>query len=266
MDKFMSLEGKNVLITGAGQGIGLAVSKLFVKYGARVIMLDRSGRAAGEAEKIGPQAKALRCDVSDENQVKSTVEKVLEEYGRIDILVNNAAVIVRKNIVDTTAEEWDQAMNIGVRGTFLFCKYVIPSMIANGGGNIINTSSNCAICATPGAASYNAVKGAISSLTRGMARDHASQNIRVNCVCPGDTITPMLIGEGIQEGKITTGDPQTEEEKKAWDAFIKECGSNRPMGKVATSEQIAYSFLFLASDMSIYATGSSVVVDGGRVC
>ena len=96
--------------------------------------------------------------------------------------------------------------------------------------------------------------------------DHAEDNIRVNCVCPGDVITPMLINEGIQTGKITTGNPQTVEEINAWNAFIKECGSHRPMGRISTPEEIAYTYLYLATDMSGYATGSSVIVDGGRVC
>ncbi len=266
LDKYMSLEGKNIIITGAGQGIGLAVAKLFVKYGGRVAMIDHSGKSFKEAEKIGKNAIAFKCDVSDETQVKKTVNDIQKVFETIDILVNNAAVIVRKNIVDTTEEEWDYAMNVGVRGTFLFSKYVIPVMIKQKHGNIINTASNCAVSATPGAASYNAVKGAVASLTRAMAVDHAEQNIRVNCVCPGDVITPMLINEGIQTGKITTGNPQTEEERKAWDEFIKECGSHRPMGRISTPEEIAYTYLYLATDMSGYATGSSVIVDGGRVC
>lgn len=264
MDHYISLEGKTALITGAGQGIGLAVAKLFVQYGARVAMIDHSGRSADEAKKLGPMAKAYRCDVAVEEAVRETVKAVLEDFGRIDILVNNAAVIVRKKVVDTTAAEWDQAMAVGVRGTFLFCKYVMPGMLENGAGNIINTASGCAIKAAPGAFSYNAVKGAVVSMTRSMAVDYADQNIRVNCVCPGDVITPMLITEGIQTGKITTGDPKTEEERIAWEAYLRECGSHRPMGKVATPDQIAYTFLYLATDMSLYATGSSVVVDGGR--
>lgn len=266
MDKYMSLEGKNIVITGAGQGIGLAVAKLFVKYGGRVAMIDHSGRSFQEAEKIGENAIAFKCDVADEAQVKKIVDNILEEFKTIDILVNNAAVIVRKKIVDTTVEEWDYAMNVGVRGTFLFSKYILPGMIRQKQGNIINTASGCAIKAAPGAASYNAVKGAVASLTRAMAVDHAEDNIRVNCVCPGDVITPMLINEGIQTGKITTGDPQTEEETAAWNAFIRECGSHRPMGRVSTPEEIAYTYLYLATDMSGYATGSSVIVDGGRVC
>lgn len=265
-DKYLSLEGKTAVITGASQGIGLAVTKLFAKYGAEIAMIDHSGRSAAEAKKIGTKAKAYLCDVSKEEQVKKTINDIIDQFGKIDILVNNAAVIVRKTIVDTTADEWDMAMDIGVRGTFLFTKYTLPHMIEQGVGNIINTASNCAISATSGAISYNAVKGAVLSFTRGLAQDHANQNIRVNCVCPGDVLTPMLISEGIQTGWITSGSPQTEEEKEAFDAFLKERGSYRPMGRIATPEQIAYTFLYLATDMSIYATGSSVVVDGGRAC
>lgn len=229
-------------------------------------MIDHSGRSFKEAEQLGDQAMAVRCDVADEAQVKRTVATVLDQFEKIDILVNNAGTIVRKNIVDTTVEEWDSTMNVGVKGIFLFSKYVIPHMIYQGGGVIINTSSGCAIRATEGAASYNAVKGAVSALTRGMAIDHAAQNIRVNCVCPGDVVTPMLISEGIQTGRITTGIPKTEAEELAFNAFLRERGSYRAMGRVATPEEIAYSYLFLATDMSGYATGSSVVADDGRAC
>lgn len=265
-DKYLSLEGKTALITGAGQGIGLAVAQLFLKYGASVALLDRSGKASLHADKLGNAAKGFTCDVRDENQVKNTVKEVINHFGKVDILVNNAGVIVRKDVINTTAEEWELSVDTGLKGIFLFSKYVLPDMISRKDGIIINTASNCAFRATPGAASYNTVKGAVVSLTRAMALDYASQNIRINCVCPGDILTPMLINEGIQTGKIKTGNPQTPEEQKAFAEFLSECGSNRPMGHIATAEQIAYTFLYLATDMSLYATGSSVVVDGGRIC
>ena len=250
-DKFISLEGKVAIITGAGQGIGLAIAQLYAKYGAAVAMVDVSDKCAEEAGKIrelGAEAQAFKCDVTSEDGVKKTVEAVMQAFGHIDILVNNAGIIVRKTVLDTTVEEWDRCMDIGLKGTFLFSKHVVPIMIKEGGGVIVN----------------NAVKGAVAALTRGMAVDFGKYNIRVNCVCPGDILTPMLISEGLQTGKITTGDPKTPEEQAAFDAFIASCGDYRPLQRIGTAEQIAYTFLFLASDMSYYATGGSFVVDGGR--
>lgn len=263
-DQYLSLEGKVAIITGAGSGIGLAVSQLYVKYGAKVAMVDVSDRCQAEADKLGAAAKFFRCDVSSEAEVKSTVEAVKAAFGRIDILVNNAGIIIRKTILDTTEEEWDLSMDIGLKGVFLFSKHTVPIMIGEGGGVIVNTASGAAIKGVPDSASYNAYKGGVAALTRGMAVDFGKYNIRVNCVCPGDIITPMLITEGLQTGKITTADPQTPEEKEAMAAFLESCGSYRPLRRIATAEQIAYTFLFLATDMSIYATGASFVVDGGR--
>lgn len=266
-DKFISLEGKVAIITGAGQGIGLAIAQLYAKYGAAVAMVDVSDKCVEEAGKIcelGTKAQAFKCDVTSEDDVKKTVEAVMKAFGHIDILVNNAGIIVRKTVLDTTVEEWDRCMDIGLKGTFLFSKHVVPIMIKEGGGVIVNTASGAAIKGVPDAAPYNAVKGGVAALTRAMAVDFGKYNIRVNCVCPGDILTPMLISEGLQTGKITTGDPQTPEEQAAFDAFISSCGDYRPLQRIGTAEQIAYTFLFLASDMSYYATGGSFVVDGGR--
>lgn len=266
-DKYLSLEGKVAIITGAGSGIGLAIAQLYAKYGAKIAMVDVSDKCQEAADQLcatGAQAKFFRCDVCSEEEVKSVVDGVKAAFGRIDILVNNAGIIVRKTVLDTTMEEWDRCIDVGLKGTFLFSKYSIPTMIEEGGGVIVNTASGAAIKGVPDAAPYNAVKGGVAALTRGMAVDFGKYNIRVNCVCPGDIITPMLISEGLQTGKITTPDPKTPEEKEAMAQFLNSCGEYRPLRRIGTAEQIAYTFLFLASDMSIYATGGSFVVDGGR--
>ena len=198
-DKFISLEGKVAIITGAGQGIGLAIAQLYAKYGAAVAMVDVSDKCAEEAGKIrelGAEAQAFKCDVTSEDDVKKTVEAVMQAFGHIDILVNNAGIIVRKTVLDTTVEEWDRCMDIGLKGTFLFSKHVVPIMIKEGDGVIVNTASGAALKGVPDAAPYNAVKGGVAALTRGMAVDFGKYNSRVNCVCPGDILTPMLISEG----------------------------------------------------------------------
>lgn len=266
-DRFLSLEGKVAAITGAGSGIGLAVATLFAKYGAKIAMIDVSESCAlkaGQLRSQGFEAEFFQCSVCSEPEVIDTVKAIKERFGTIHILVNNAGINVRKTVLDTTLEEWDRCIDIGLKGTFLFSKHVVPLMIAQGSGNLINTASGAAIKGVPDAAPYNAVKGGVAALTRGMAVDFGKYGVRVNCVCPGDIITPMLIDEGLQTGAITTGDPKTDEEKAAMEKFLESCGSYRPLRRIATAEEIAYTFLFLATDMSVYATGGSFVVDGGR--
>lgn len=266
-DKYITLEEKTAVITGAGSGIGLAVARLYAEYGAKIAMVDILDHCEEEADSLrkkGYDAKFFKCNVCSESDVKRTVLQIMEAFGRIDIMVNNAGINVRKTILDTTEEEWDRCLDIGAKGTFLFSKYTVPVMIKEGGGVIVNTASGAAIKGVPDAAPYNAVKGAVAALTRGMAVDFGKYNIRVNCICPGDIVTPMLINEGLETGKITTASPQTEKEKKEMEEFLESCGSYRPLRRISTPEEIAYTFLFLATDMSAYATGASFVVDGGR--
>ena len=267
MDKFLSLEGKVAVITGAGSGIGLAVSELYAKYGAKIAMVDISDACGKEATRLcekGYVANFFKCNVANEEDVKSTVANILDTFGKIDLLVNNAGIIVRKTVLETTVEEWDLCMDVGLKGTFLFSKHVVPHMIEQKSGVLVNTASGAAIKGVPDAAPYNAMKGGVAALTRGMAVDFGKFGIRVNCVCPGDIVTPMLISEGLQTGAITTADPQTEQEKADMEKFLESCGSHRPLRRIATAEEIAYTFLFLATEMSGYATGASIVVDGGR--
>ncbi len=254
----LSLEGKVAIITGAASGIGLGTAELLSAYGAAIALVDVSPRGEEEALKLreaGRKAEFFRCDVTNSYDVKSTVEAVYNKFGHIDILFNNAGVTVRKTVVDLEEKEWDFVLGVGLKGTFLFSKYVIPLMAANGGGSIINTGSGWGLKGGDLAAAYCAVKGGIVNLTRAMAIDHGHQKIRVNSVNPGDTDTAMLRDEGVQTGLVK--DSQTQED------YLKDCGVSRPLQRIGMPEDIANTVLYLASDLSSWVTGAAIVVDGG---
>ena len=251
--EILSLEGKVAIITGAASGIGLASAKLLAKAGAGVALLDvdatKGKKAKQEIEKIGRKAKFYRCDVTSNSDCKKTTEDVYQKFGKIDILVNNAGVTRRKDVVELNEEEWDLVLNVNLKAIYLLSRHVIPHMIEDGGGSIINIGSGWGLKGGPQAAAYCAAKGGVVNLTRAMAIDHGKQNIRVNCVCPGDVDTPLLHEEAAQ-----LGEDETEFLKKAAD---------RPLKKIGQPEDIANAVLYLASDMSSWVTGSILVVDGG---
>jgi len=256
----LNLAGKVAVITGAGAGIGLATAQLLSAYGAAVAIVDVSAageESAREIREAGRKAEFFRCDVTSEEQVKGTVDAIVRTFGRIDILFNNAGVTVRKTIEDLTVKDWDFVMGVGLKGLFLFSKYVIPQMRKAGGGSIINSGSGWGLKGGDQAAVYCAVKGGIVNVTRAMAIDHGPDNIRVNSVCPGDTVTAMMIDEGYQTGAIN--DQVSEEE------FLNSCGSDRPIARIGQPEDIANAVLFLASDLASWVTGSALVVDGGGI-
>ncbi len=247
------LQGKSALITGGASGIGWATTRLFAMEGAAVAIADIDREAAEKAAVAitdeGGRAIAIPCDVSSAENCKTAIEQTIRHLGGLDILFNNAGIIRRATVVEITEEEWDRAMEVNVKGVYLMCRYAIPWMTQEGGGVIINTGSGWGLVGGAKAASYCASKGAVVLLTKAMAIDHGGDNIRVNCICPGDTSTGMLIEEARQLDVRP-------------DHLLEEA-LERPLGRVGTPEEIAHSVLYLASDASSYVTGTTLVVDGG---
>lgn len=247
-----ALTGKVALVTGGASGIGRATAILFGQEGAAVVVHDlkEEGRATADAI-VGGGGRAIfvQGDVTRAADCRAAVERAVSEYGGLHVLVNNAGIIRRASVVETTEEEWDRVMAVNVKSVFLFSKVAIPLMARQGGGVIVNTASGWGLDGGKDAASYCASKAAVVNLTRAMAIDHAAQNIRVNCVCPGDIDTPMLASECRQLGE----NPEQ---------FMKEAAS-RPLNRVGTPGDVANAVLFLVSEMSIWITGAHLVVDGG---
>ncbi len=246
------LAGKVALVTGGASGIGKATAILFGKEGAAVVVHDVKEEGLATAEEIvaaGGRASFIHGDVTRAADCQAAVQKAVTEFGSIDVLVNNAGIIRRASVVDTTEEEWDRVMAVNVKSVFLLSKAAIPIMARSGGGVIVNTASGWGLDGGRDAASYCASKAAVVNLTRAMAIDHADQNIRVNCVCPGDTDTAMLREEARQLGQDVS-------------QFLAR-SAQRPLGRMGRPEEIAQAILFLASDASSYVTGTALVVDGG---
>jgi NAD(P)-dependent dehydrogenase (short-subunit alcohol dehydrogenase family) len=213
---------------------------------------EKGDAAAKSIVEEGSCAIFKKCDVTSNADCKNTIESVEKEYGRIDILFNNAGVTVRKTVVDLTEAEWDFVLGVGLKGTYLLSKYTIPVMAKNGGGSIVNTGSGWGLKGGDKAAAYCAVKGGIVNLTRAMAIDHGPQNIRVNSVNPGDTDTALLREEGRQLGAEI-------------EAFLVDSAKGRPLERLGTPNDIAKAVLFLSSDLASWVTGAALVVDGGGI-
>jgi NAD(P)-dependent dehydrogenase (short-subunit alcohol dehydrogenase family) len=249
----LSLEGKVAIVTGAASGIGRGIAIRLAEMGAAVAVLDvnEAGGLETVASVTAEKGRGIfvQCDVRSGAECRNAVERTIASFGKIDILCNNAGIAIRKDVVELLEEEWDRAIDVTLKSVYLLSHEVIPNMIRNGGGSIINTGSGWSLKGGPRAASYCAAKGGALNLTRAMAIDHGKHNIRVNCVCPGDVQTPMLASECAQLGEDS-------------DAFMR-AAANRPLGRVGTSDDVANVVLFLASDMSGWVTGTHLVVDGG---
>ncbi len=247
------LSGRTAIITGASSGIGRASAVLFAKEGANIAALDINESAgetlAGEIREFGGNAFFIKTDVSSSKDCMGAVSKVKDEFGTINILFNNAGIISRTTVLEIGEEEWDRVMAVNIKSVYLLSKFSIPFMIESGGGVIINTSSGWGLVGGDKAVSYCASKGAVIQLTRAMAIDHGKQNIRVNCICPGDTDTSMLRNEAKQLGMQESN-------------FFEE-SAQRPLNRIGRPEDIAQAALYLASDASSFVTGTTLVVDGG---
>jgi NAD(P)-dependent dehydrogenase (short-subunit alcohol dehydrogenase family) len=248
-----SLTGKRALITGGAAGIGRAAALLFAREGAAVAVADLD-EAGGQAVvhailKGGGRAIFIACDVTRAADCQRAVQCTLEAWGGLDILFNNAGIIRRASVVETSEAEWERVMAVNVKSIFLMSKYAIPVMEKGGGGAIINTASGWGLVGGAAAAAYCASKGAVVNLTRAMALDHGGQNIRVNCVCPGDTDTGMLREEARQLGVAEA-------------EFLAEAAA-RPLRRIGRPEDVAQAVLYLASEAASFVTGAALVVDGG---
>ena len=248
-----SADGRRAIVTGAASGIGRATAELLAAEGAAVVLADvnePAGRAVAEGiQERGGRAVFVRCDVTSSADCAATVGAAVETFGGLDILCNNAGIIRRADVVETTEDEWARVMAVNVTSVFLMSKHAIPVMAAGGGGAIVNTGSGWGLKGGDRAVSYCASKGAVVNLTRAMAIDHGPQGIRVNCVCPGDTDTGMLREEARQ-----LGEPEA--------AFLAGA-ADRPLARIGNPEDIARAMLFLVTDASGWVTGTTLVVDGG---
>jgi 2,5-dichloro-2,5-cyclohexadiene-1,4-diol dehydrogenase 1 len=246
-----NLSGKSVVVTGGGSGMGRTAAELLGKAGCLVTVADRdeaAGRQVAAAIAAGGKGKSqfVLTDVSDEGSIKAMVEAAELKFGRLDGAINSAGIAQRgKKLADLPAEEWDRCIGINLRGMFLCMKYQIQAMQRAGGGSIVAVASTSAIKAFPNAAEYCASKAVVTGLVRAAAIDYITQNIRVNAILPGGTLTPMM------ENAIKAN-PQL---AKAIDVF--------PMKRWAQPEEVAGAMVWLISDAASYVTGSSWTVDGG---
>ena len=244
----MNFTGKTALITGAASGMGAATAREFRAAGGQVVIVDRNEQLAAQVAGEIDAGLPVVGDVSDPAFCAHAVETALQRYGRLDVLVNAAGIIVRADALGTTDEQWQRVMNVNVNGVFYMSRAAIGPMKQQGHGVIVNFGSIWGSVGAAGVVAYCASKGAVHQITRAMALDHARDGIRINAVCPGEVNTPMLASERSQ--------PVTAE-------LMQRIADSVPAGRLAEPVEIARVVLFLASDAASYMTGALVNVDAG---
>lgn len=249
----MRLKDKCCIITGAAAGIGRASAHAFAREGAAVACVDLNGQAARdlcrELDGAGGRAIAIRADAASAEEMQDAVREVMEQWGRLDVFFANAGIVPAGTVLEADPAEWDQAMSVNARSSFLACRYAIPAMRLHGGGSIICTASVAGLVGVKNRAAYSASKAAVLGLVKSVAIDFVDQGIRINAICPGTVDTPSL-----QARLHATGD---------YSSALQQFVARQPMGRLGSAEEIAALAVYLASDESSYMTGSHLVIDGG---
>jgi NAD(P)-dependent dehydrogenase (short-subunit alcohol dehydrogenase family) len=243
----MKLKDKVAFITGFGSGLGQAIAVLFAKEGAAVAGTSKTETKGHETlamiEKIGAKALFRSGDVGNSTQMKRLIEETVAQFGGVDILVNSAGVRTNGSITDISEEDWDRTLDANLKGAFILSRLAIPEMKKRGGGVILHIAARSGMLGQAGRAAYCASKGGMVRLTEAMAMDHAGDHIRVNCICPGPTRTPMV-------------DTSTPEKLARYKTRV-------PLGRIGEPEDVAYAALYLASDEASFVTAAILPVDGG---
>ena len=249
------LDGKVAAVTGGASGIGEATVRLFVAEGARVAFADRDGARGSEvAEQIrarGGEILFVEARMERQAEAQAFIRRTVERFGRLDILVNNAAIRLYHTVADASEESWDTIWGVNVKGYAFCAQAAVPVMRRFGKGSIVNIASNSAVIASYHSVQYDTTKAAVTGLTRAMARDHAEDGIRVNALCPGPTLTPFHRRRAAEAGK-------------SLEEFREEFGRPTMLKRPAEPPEIAACVLFLASDEASYVTGACLFADGGE--
>jgi NAD(P)-dependent dehydrogenase (short-subunit alcohol dehydrogenase family) len=246
------LSDKVAIITGAASGIGAGTAELFAEHGARLALVDRDGEGLAAVQSrlsaAGAAAIAVRGDVAAATTIAEVVERTLEAFGQIDIVFNNAGIMPTGELSSFAETTWDDVMAVNVKAMYLMCKAVIPHMLARGGGSIINTSSVMATLTEPGYEAYTTSKAAVIGLTKAIAVSYAEQSLRCNCICPGWVDTPL--------------NQKLADELGGMEQLYPIIKRQQPLGRMASTREVGYAVLFLASDEASAVTGSALYVDG----
>jgi NAD(P)-dependent dehydrogenase (short-subunit alcohol dehydrogenase family) len=254
-ETLFKLTGKTAVITGGGSGIGRAISTVFGRQGASVIVLDIDEKAARDTAAAittaGGRGNAMPCDVSDSGSVNAAFEAIVGAAGRVDILVNNAGIAHVGNVERTSEDDFDRLVRVNVKGVYLCSRAAVPVMVRQGGGVILNMASIVSFIGVTDRFAYSMSKGAVLTMTKSVAVDYVKQNVRCNCICPARIHTPFV------DGFVRKNYPGREQE------ILRELSAYQPIGRMGTPEEVAYLALYLCSDEASFVTGQAFPLDGG---